>query len=776
MAAEEAAEAAAEASLARLSPEPGREEGEEGNPESGDEDGNPESGGEETAPLNGMVVSGKVKSNNLDVKVTESELETEEKGTEEESTRESDSNILDVSSDYPREKHISIQRHLADLEKLADLKEGEFTMAVSQNTDLHVTEKKPCPLCPEEKYKACYSHKLHRHLQNLHWKVSVEFEGYRMCICHLPCRPVKPNLVGDQTFSKMGAHYHCIICSATIARRTDMIGHINRHVNKGETESRFIIVPAPMSSREVLKESATEVRVLPNYSTPQKTDSYFNPKMKLNRQLILCALAVLAEERKPIECLDAFGATGIMGLQWAKHLRSSVKVTINDCNENSVTMIQENCHLNKMKVKLNTKEEENDEATGDGQESTDTIEVTKMDANVLMHLRSFDFIHLDPFGTSVNYLDSAFTNVRNFGIVSLTSTDISSLYAKAQHVALRHYGCNIVRTEYYKELAARIVIAAVTRAAARCNKGIDVLLSVALEHFVLVVVRVLRGPTPADDSAKKVRYLIHCQWCEERIFQKEGNMVEENPYQQLPCDCHGSMPGKTAVVLGPLWSGALFNTGFLRRMVFEAAHYGLDEAQSLLKTLVCEAECTTLKHYSTCSSYDENKQEECGVYIKTPNTSAEFYLLHGKRKTDEVIPNAAKRQKSESSAEHPAFYYNVHRHSIKGMNMPKLNKFLNYLCEAGYRVSRTHFDPMGVRTNAPLAQFKTILMKYSTPTYTGGQAEGPFHLPEGVQAGEQVQAAANSKAEEEAEFLDYDRSGVAATIFTTDCPTYCAAD
>lgn len=38
----------------------------------------------------------------------------------------------------------------------------------------------------------------------------------------------------------MGAHYHCIICSATITRRTDMIGHINRHVNKGETESRFI--------------------------------------------------------------------------------------------------------------------------------------------------------------------------------------------------------------------------------------------------------------------------------------------------------------------------------------------------------------------------------------------------------------------------------------------------------------------------------------------------------------------------------------------------------
>jgi len=37
--------------------------------------------------------------------------------------------------------------------------------------------RKSCPLCPEEKFKACYSHKLRRHLQNLHWKVYVEFES-----------------------------------------------------------------------------------------------------------------------------------------------------------------------------------------------------------------------------------------------------------------------------------------------------------------------------------------------------------------------------------------------------------------------------------------------------------------------------------------------------------------------------------------------------------------------------------------------------------------------
>ncbi|KAM9110764.1 TRMT1-like protein isoform 5-T6 [Megaptera novaeangliae] len=528
-----------------------------------------------------------------------------------------------------------------------------------------------------------------------------------------------------------------------------MLGHVRRHVNKGETKSTYIAASAAKPPNEILKEADTDVQVCPNYSVPQKTDSYFNPKMKLNRQLIFCTLAALAKERKPLECLDAFGATGIMGLQWAKHLGNAVKVTINDLNENSVTLIQENCHLNKLKVVVDSKEkEESDDIPEEGEENFGNIKVTKMDANVLMHLRSFDFIHLDPFGTSVNYLDSAFRNIRNLGIVSVTSTDISSLYAKAQHVARRHYGCNIVRTEYYKELAARIVVAAVARAAARCNKGIEVLFAVALEHFVLVVVRVLRGPTSADETAKKIQYLIHCQWCEERIFQKDGNMVEENPYRQLPCNCHGSMPGKTAIELGPLWSSSLFNTGFLKRMLFESLHHGLDDIQTLIKTLIFESECTPQSQFSVHAPSNLNKQEEYGVFIKTTDdTTTDNYIAQGKRRSNETTTNLAKRQKTDVNTEHPPFYYNVHRHSIKGMNMPKLKKFLCCLSQAGFRVSRTHFDPMGVRTDAPLMQFKSILLKYSTPTYTGGQSEGHVQPASEDTVADRVEMSVNDKAE-----------------------------
>ncbi|KAM9832066.1 LOW QUALITY PROTEIN: TRMT1-like protein [Neosynchiropus ocellatus] len=638
----------------------------------------------------------------------------------------------DKPSTATADRHVSIQTKLEGLELLVDL-DG--------------AGRKSCPLCPEEKFKACYSHKLRRHLQNLHWKVYVEFEGHRMCICHLPCRGARPGPGSDQVPGRHGAHYHCVVCSGTIARKTDMVSHLKRHVNKGETEASYCgscdaaqdDPAAAGHACEIMKELGTNVQLMPNHSTPLKSDAYFNRKMKNNRQLVFCSLAVLAEERHPLECLDAFGATGIAGLQWAKHLRGAIRVTITDISDACVKMIKENCKLNHIRVEGTARGPEGDEEAA----PVAAVEVAKMDANVIMHLRPFDYIHLDPFGTAVNYLDAAFRNVRNLGIVSVTSTDTGSLYAKSPNVTLRHYGCRIVRTEYYRELAARMVVASVARAANRCNKGIEVLLAAALEHFVLVVVRVLRGPTQADETAKKLRKLVHCQWCEERVFLKLGNMVDDT----LPCTCHGSLPGKTAVQLGPLWSGSLFNTGFLRRMLSAALQHNMSDIQPLIKTLIYESECTTLKSPVGGASAPADQGEhgaarlwrestvECGVVIKTlqsEDESAEHSgeststggrvgagepaAVAGKRKTGDESGSVVKKLKADASLEHPPFYYSIHRHSIRGMNMPKLNKFLQYLTEAGFRVSRTHFDPTGVRTDATLEQFKSTLAKYSVPT------------------------------------------------------------
>lgn len=43
----------------------------------------------------------------------------------------------------------------------------------------------------------------------------------------------------------------------------------------------------------------------------------------------------------------------------------------------------------------------------------------------------------------------------------------------------------------------------------------------------------------------------------------------------------------------------------------------------------------------------------------------------GKRKSGEDSATLVKKLKVEVSLDHPPFYYSIHRHSIRGMNMPK---------------------------------------------------------------------------------------------------------
>lgn len=84
--------------------------------------------------------------------------------------------------------------------------------------------------------------------------------------------------------------------------------------------------------------------------------------------------------------------TGIMGLQWAKHLGKAVKVTITDISETCVKMIKENCQLNNIRVEGGSRSSRGPDAASADVEPIATVEVAKMDANVIMHLRPFDYM------------------------------------------------------------------------------------------------------------------------------------------------------------------------------------------------------------------------------------------------------------------------------------------------------------------------------------------------------------------------------------------------
>ena len=60
------------------------------------------------------------------------------------------------------------------------------------------------------------------------------------------------------------------------------------------------------------------------------------------------------------------------------------------------------------------------------------------------------------------------------------------------------------------------LISHVCREAAKCHKGLTVLYTLSMEDFLLLCVRVVRGPKAADAMLTNIGYVLHCRICEER--------------------------------------------------------------------------------------------------------------------------------------------------------------------------------------------------------------------------------------------------------------------
>ncbi|XP_064606008.1 TRMT1-like protein [Liolophura sinensis] len=346
---------------------------------------------------------------------------------------------------------------------------------------------------------------------------------------------------------------------------------------------------------EYLEENGVTIHVKDGYTTPEKAKPFFNPRMKTCRELVLATLGAFIKEcghQSPVNCLDAFGASGVAGMQWKTRFGKFCHVTITERDEICVQSIMGNSISNGFVPKPFILEFTRIPGLPFEPQERNEICVKQCDVSVMLHMEAFDFIHLDPFGCPVKYLTAAFTNMRNNGLICVVATDLGSLLAKNANVAFRNYAANVVKTEYVQEAGARVLIAAAVRAAAQCSKGVEVLYAVNKDHFLIVGLRVRRGAVSADSCVQSVCSVVHCQICGERVSFPPSQHLTDNPYDALPCCCHKDTAGRTAVLIGPLWCGSLFDATFVEKMFREAVSENLSKAVvTLLSTLLLEAVC-----------------------------------------------------------------------------------------------------------------------------------------------------------------------------------------
>lgn len=199
--------------------------------------------------------------------------------------------------------------------------------------------------------------------------------------------------------------------------------------------------------------------------------------------------------------LDALSASGLRALRYAHEIPFTTSVTANDLSPSAIEAMKLNIKHNKLEDKI-----------------TPTV------GNAVAHMYQFvgqegiggpghryDVIDLDPYGTAVPFLDAAVQAVTDGGLLCVTCTD-AGVFASTGYVekAYSLYGGLPVKGLHSHEGGLRLILYAISTAAAKYGIAIEPLLSLSIDFYARVFVRVRKSPAEVKFLAGKQMLVYNC--------------------------------------------------------------------------------------------------------------------------------------------------------------------------------------------------------------------------------------------------------------------------
>jgi len=319
----------------------------------------------------------------------------------------------------------------------------------------------------------------------------------------------------------------------------------------------------PTFPTETVKEGAVKLlvpRLDIKEKAPSKAPVFYNPRMKLNRDIAVIVLKTFQEaaDRK-LSVAEPMAGCGVRGLRFAAEVENIEKVVINDLNPEAVKLAKLNVSKNRLRRK---------------------VCVEAMDANSFLSFHSspkerFDFVDIDPFGSPAPFIDSAVRAVRDRGLIALTATDMAPLCGVHPAACIRKYSGRPLRTEYCHELAVRLLTGCLVLQSAKHDFGVEILFSHSTDHYVRVYAQLRRGAEEANKSVEEMGYILHCFHCLHREPVHGIAAMLDNKCKEC---------GRNLSVAGPLWLGKILSGRFLSKML-KAAGQGISRDKRLTRLL-----------------------------------------------------------------------------------------------------------------------------------------------------------------------------------------------
>ena len=386
---------------------------------------------------------------------------------------------------------------------------------------------------------------------------------------------------------------------------------------------------------EIIREGKVQVLVpkleaygvVPSDYAPSKAPVFYNPVMEFNRDLTVLAFKAYQHMvNHEISICEPFTSQGIRGIRFAAEVEGVTRVLLSDISTTACELAKHNVELNKLEKIITLKHK---------------------DANCVLSCNAspkkrFDIIDIDPFGTPVPYLDSAFRALKNKGLLAATATDLAPLCGVHAKACVRKYGGTPMRTEYCHELAVRLLAGCMASLAAKHDVGIRILFSHSSDHYIRVYAQIDYGAKKGDESLKNTGYILHCFSCLHRemthhIFGKSD----------LCPECGSKMEHA-----GPLWISSISDPAFIDQVIKENQKTAFRNSAKITKLL--------------------------------------------------------NLTKNEATA--PVTYYVIDKLSGKlKLPAPSNESFLTALQRSGFQAVQTHFNPRGIKTDAPALTMHKLL-------------------------------------------------------------------
>lgn len=256
---------------------------------------------------------------------------------------------------------------------------------------------------------------------------------------------------------------------------------------------------------------------------------FYNPAMARCRSISSLAVSAIGGK---LDVVDAFCATGIRGIRYAKENRNVKHLTFIDMEQAAISLARNNAKSNKLKA-----------------------EFKKGNMSRLAFETNADFLEIDPFGTPSPYLLDGFRyfNPKKTAYISITATDVAVLCGGKTAACMKNYHAKPLNNEFTHESGLRILIKRIAEVAAEFNMGIEPLVSFSDKHYLKTIIRVKRGAKLAHESLKKLGHVFYCPHCGFR------------GHAQFPPPACPECDAKTQFA-GPLWLGELHESSSIKRM------------------------------------------------------------------------------------------------------------------------------------------------------------------------------------------------------------------